>query len=169
MKFISCVSFCLVFLLYPACHRTVRLPLTLSVLRMCVCGLRVRLCAHALPRRACACTSECLDGASACPCMLVVTCDSAKACKSLCACVPARCVRALPDICTLHPLSSHRRLCAGNWLKRSSLSGLTDGVEDLLDISSVDRLSFIRQSSKVGRPQGGIGSKPELQIRKSGL
>lgn len=37
----------------------------------------------------------------------------------------------------------------GNWLKRSSLSGLTDGVEDLLDISSVDRLSFIRQSSKV--------------------
>ncbi|KAJ0009452.1 hypothetical protein NQD34_001154 [Periophthalmus magnuspinnatus] len=31
----------------------------------------------------------------------------------------------------------------------SSLSGLTDGVEDLLDISSVDRLSFIRQSSKV--------------------
>ncbi|TKS65593.1 Protein unc-80 -like protein [Collichthys lucidus] len=38
---------------------------------------------------------------------------------------------------------------AGNWLKRSSLSGLTDGVEDLLDISSVDRLSFIRQSSKV--------------------
>uniref|UniRef100_A0A3Q3N760 Unc-80 homolog, NALCN channel complex subunit n=1 Tax=Mastacembelus armatus TaxID=205130 RepID=A0A3Q3N760_9TELE len=36
-----------------------------------------------------------------------------------------------------------------NWLKRSSLSGLTDGVEDLLDISSVDRLSFIRQSSKV--------------------
>uniref|UniRef100_A0A3Q2ZNL7 Unc-80 homolog (C. elegans) n=1 Tax=Kryptolebias marmoratus TaxID=37003 RepID=A0A3Q2ZNL7_KRYMA len=35
-----------------------------------------------------------------------------------------------------------------NWLKRSSLSGLTDGVEDLLDISSVDRLSFIRQSSK---------------------
>lgn len=42
----------------------------------------------------------------------------------------------------------------GNWLKRSSLSGLTDGVEDLLDISSVDRLSFIRQSSKVrGLPQ----------------
>lgn len=38
---------------------------------------------------------------------------------------------------------------SGNWLKRSSLSGLTDGVEDLLDISSVDRLSFIRQSSKV--------------------
>lgn len=37
----------------------------------------------------------------------------------------------------------------GNWLKRSSLSGLADGVEDLLDISSVDRLSFIRQSSKV--------------------
>lgn len=37
----------------------------------------------------------------------------------------------------------------GNWLKRSSLSGLTDNVEDLLDISSVDRLSFIRQSSKV--------------------
>nr|XP_060638222.1 protein unc-80 homolog isoform X11 [Anolis sagrei ordinatus] len=36
-----------------------------------------------------------------------------------------------------------------NWLKRSSLSGLADGVEDLLDISSVDRLSFIRQSSKV--------------------
>lgn len=41
------------------------------------------------------------------------------------------------------------RLSPGNWLKRSSLSGLTDGVEDLLDISSVDRLSFIRQSSKV--------------------
>lgn len=40
-------------------------------------------------------------------------------------------------------------LVPGNWLKRSSLSGLTDGVEDLLDISSVDRLSFIRQSSKV--------------------
>ena len=37
----------------------------------------------------------------------------------------------------------------GNWLKRSSLSGLTDGVEDLLDISSVDRLSFNRQGSKV--------------------
>lgn len=42
-------------------------------------------------------------------------------------------------------------LSPGNWLKRSSLSGLTDGVEDLLDISSVDRLSFIRQSSKVRR------------------
>uniref|UniRef100_A0A6I8RAH8 Uncharacterized protein n=1 Tax=Xenopus tropicalis TaxID=8364 RepID=A0A6I8RAH8_XENTR len=41
------------------------------------------------------------------------------------------------------------KLPLGNWLKRSSLSGLTDGVEDLLDISSVDRLSFIRQSSKV--------------------
>ncbi|RVE75230.1 hypothetical protein OJAV_G00014730 [Oryzias javanicus] len=41
------------------------------------------------------------------------------------------------------------KLPIGNWLKRSSLSGLTDGVEDLLDISSVDRLSFIRQSSKV--------------------
>lgn len=41
----------------------------------------------------------------------------------------------------------------GNWLKRSSLSGLTDGVEDLLDISSVDRLSFIRQSSKVSLPE----------------
>ncbi|XP_071977418.1 protein unc-80 homolog isoform X11 [Engystomops pustulosus] len=40
------------------------------------------------------------------------------------------------------------KLPLGNWLKRSSLSGLTDGVEDLLDISSVDRLSFIRQSSK---------------------
>ncbi|XP_073489623.1 protein unc-80 homolog isoform X7 [Aquarana catesbeiana] len=40
------------------------------------------------------------------------------------------------------------RLPLGNWLKRSSLSGLTDNVEDLLDISSVDRLSFIRQSSK---------------------
>uniref|UniRef100_A0A7M4E2W3 Unc-80 homolog, NALCN channel complex subunit n=1 Tax=Crocodylus porosus TaxID=8502 RepID=A0A7M4E2W3_CROPO len=38
-----------------------------------------------------------------------------------------------------------------NWLKRSSLSGLADGVEDLLDISSVDRLSFIRQSSKVNK------------------
>lgn len=37
----------------------------------------------------------------------------------------------------------------GNWLKRSSISGLADGVEDLLDISSVDRLSFIRQSSRV--------------------
>ncbi|TKS64899.1 Protein unc-80 -like protein [Collichthys lucidus] len=44
-------------------------------------------------------------------------------------------------------LCDPERLC--NWLKRSSLSGLTDGVEDLLDISSVDRLSFIRQSSKV--------------------
>ncbi|KGL82693.1 Protein unc-80, partial [Tinamus guttatus] len=54
-----------------------------------------------------------------------------------------------------------------NWLKRSSLSGLADGVEDLLDISSVDRLSFIRQSSKVkftsavklsegGGPGGGL-------------
>ncbi|TKS64885.1 Protein unc-80 -like protein [Collichthys lucidus] len=42
-----------------------------------------------------------------------------------------------------------RTTAVGNWLKRSSLSGLTDGVEDLLDISSVDRLSFIRQSSKV--------------------
>uniref|UniRef100_A0A8C5MCX8 Unc-80 homolog, NALCN channel complex subunit n=1 Tax=Leptobrachium leishanense TaxID=445787 RepID=A0A8C5MCX8_9ANUR len=41
------------------------------------------------------------------------------------------------------------KLPLGNWLKRSSLSGLTDGVEDFLDISSVDRLSFIRQSSKV--------------------
>ncbi|XP_075463304.1 protein unc-80 homolog isoform X20 [Ascaphus truei] len=41
------------------------------------------------------------------------------------------------------------KLPLGNWLKRSSLSGLTDGVEDLLDISSVDRLSFIRQTSKV--------------------
>ncbi|XP_072902899.1 protein unc-80 homolog isoform X3 [Hemitrygon akajei] len=41
------------------------------------------------------------------------------------------------------------KLPIGNWLKRSSLSGLTDGVEDLLDISSVDRLSFIRQNSKV--------------------
>uniref|UniRef100_A0A673NQR8 Protein unc-80 homolog n=1 Tax=Sinocyclocheilus rhinocerous TaxID=307959 RepID=A0A673NQR8_9TELE len=41
------------------------------------------------------------------------------------------------------------KLPIGNWLKRSSLSGLADGVEDLLDISSVDRLSFIRQSSKV--------------------
>ncbi|XP_068101289.1 protein unc-80 homolog isoform X14 [Hyperolius riggenbachi] len=41
------------------------------------------------------------------------------------------------------------KLPLGNWLKRSSLSGLTDNVEDLLDISSVDRLSFIRQSSKV--------------------
>ncbi|XP_053139417.1 protein unc-80 homolog isoform X10 [Hemicordylus capensis] len=41
------------------------------------------------------------------------------------------------------------KLPLGNWLKRSSLSGLADGVEDLLDISSVDRLSFIRQSSKV--------------------
>ncbi|KAM6945754.1 LOW QUALITY PROTEIN: protein unc-80 homolog [Aplochiton taeniatus] len=41
------------------------------------------------------------------------------------------------------------KLPIGNWLKRSSLSGLTDGVEDLLDISSMDRLSFIRQSSKV--------------------
>ncbi|TDG96326.1 hypothetical protein EPR50_G00238960 [Perca flavescens] len=41
-------------------------------------------------------------------------------------------------------LLEHR---ATGW--RSSLSGLTDGVEDLLDISSVDRLSFIRQSSKV--------------------
>ncbi|XP_068101298.1 protein unc-80 homolog isoform X22 [Hyperolius riggenbachi] len=40
------------------------------------------------------------------------------------------------------------KLPLGNWLKRSSLSGLTDNVEDLLDISSVDRLSFIRQSSK---------------------
>lgn len=40
-------------------------------------------------------------------------------------------------------------------MKRSSLSGLTDGVEDLLDISSVDRLSFIRQSSKV-RGGGGV-------------
>lgn len=43
----------------------------------------------------------------------------------------------------------HTHMSSGNWLKRSSLSGLTDGVEDLLDISSVDRLSFIRQSSKV--------------------
>lgn len=43
----------------------------------------------------------------------------------------------------------HIDVSSGNWLKRSSLSGLTDGVEDLLDISSVDRLSFIRQSSKV--------------------
>ncbi|XP_076872130.1 protein unc-80 homolog isoform X4 [Brachyhypopomus gauderio] len=41
------------------------------------------------------------------------------------------------------------KLPIGNWLKRSSLSGLADGVEDLLDISSVDRLSFIRQSAKV--------------------
>ncbi|XP_072274669.1 protein unc-80 homolog isoform X5 [Pyxicephalus adspersus] len=40
------------------------------------------------------------------------------------------------------------KLPLGNWLKRSSLSGLTDNVDDLLDISSVDRLSFIRQSSK---------------------
>ncbi|OXB64717.1 hypothetical protein ASZ78_014988 [Callipepla squamata] len=59
------------------------------------------------------------------------------------------------------------KLPIGNWLKRSSLSGLADGVEDLLDISSVDRLSFIRQSSKVkftsavklsegGGPGGGL-------------
>ncbi|XP_035384136.1 protein unc-80 homolog isoform X2 [Electrophorus electricus] len=41
------------------------------------------------------------------------------------------------------------KLPIGNWLKRSSLSGLADGVEDLLDISSVDRLSFIRQNAKV--------------------
>nr|XP_020864423.1 protein unc-80 homolog isoform X7 [Phascolarctos cinereus] len=54
-----------------------------------------------------------------------------------------------------------------NWLKRSSLSGLADGVEDLLDISSVDRLSFIRQSSKVKftsavkLSEGGPGSGME--------
>lgn len=50
----------------------------------------------------------------------------------------------------------------GNWLKRSSLSGLADGVEDLLDISSVDRLSFIRQSSKVNM-SGGIAKNLEGQ------
>ena len=50
----------------------------------------------------------------------------------------------------------------GNWLKRSSLSGLADGVEDLLDISSVDRLSFIRQSSKVN-VSGGIAETFEGQ------
>ncbi|XP_016102315.1 protein unc-80 homolog [Sinocyclocheilus grahami] len=54
------------------------------------------------------------------------------------------------------PIACHRKArhpltlsMLRNWLKRSSLSGLADGVEDLLDISSVDRLSFIRQSSKV--------------------
>lgn len=47
----------------------------------------------------------------------------------------------------------------GNWLKRSSLSGLTDGVEDLLDISSVDRLSFIRQSSKVSCRRGTLSKR----------
>ncbi|KAG7239268.1 hypothetical protein INR49_029379 [Caranx melampygus] len=46
-------------------------------------------------------------------------------------------------------IEAELKKATGNWLKRSSLSGLTDGVEDLLDISSVDRLSFIRQSSKV--------------------
>ncbi|KAK2489676.1 hypothetical protein MC885_015634, partial [Smutsia gigantea] len=59
------------------------------------------------------------------------------------------------------------KLPIGNWLKRSSLSGLADGVEDLLDISSVDRLSFIRQSSKVKftsavkLSEGGPGSGME--------
>ncbi|XP_078235394.1 protein unc-80 homolog isoform X16 [Pogona vitticeps] len=59
------------------------------------------------------------------------------------------------------------KLPLGNWLKRSSLSGLADGVEDLLDISSVDRLSFIRQSSKVKftsavkLSEGGPGSGME--------
>ncbi|ETE65869.1 Protein unc-80-like protein, partial [Ophiophagus hannah] len=54
-----------------------------------------------------------------------------------------------------------------NWLKRSSISGLADGVEDLLDISSVDRLSFIRQSSRVKftsavkLSEGGPGSGME--------
>ncbi|KAJ3584353.1 hypothetical protein NHX12_014848 [Muraenolepis orangiensis] len=59
-----------------------------------------------------------------------------------------------------------------NWLKRSSLSGLTDGVEDLLDISSVDRLSFIRQSSKVKftsavkLSEGGAGADEEENFFK---
>lgn len=67
---------------------------------------------------------------------------------------PCACV-ALPYLtlssCVLDVLCDRFgfHVSAGNWLKRSSLSGLTDGVEDLLDISSVDRLSFIRQSSKV--------------------
>lgn len=55
----------------------------------------------------------------------------------------------------------------GNWLKRSSLSGLTDGVEDLLDISSVDRLSFIRQSSKVSRRQGALSKR--LETSRQGI
>uniref|UniRef100_A0A8C6VR30 Unc-80 homolog, NALCN channel complex subunit n=1 Tax=Naja naja TaxID=35670 RepID=A0A8C6VR30_NAJNA len=59
------------------------------------------------------------------------------------------------------------KLPLGNWLKRSSISGLADGVEDLLDISSVDRLSFIRQSSRVKftsavkLSEGGPGSGME--------
>lgn len=54
-------------------------------------------------------------------------------------------------VSVVHVPFFNSRVSPGNWLKRSSLSGLTDGVEDLLDISSVDRLSFIRQSSKVSR------------------
>ncbi|XP_078453386.1 protein unc-80 homolog [Lampetra planeri] len=63
------------------------------------------------------------------------------------------------------------KLPLGNWLKRGSLSGTADPREDLLDVASIDRLSFIRQNSKVkftsvtklseaggledGRPGGG--------------
>uniref|UniRef100_A0A8C4R3Z6 Uncharacterized protein n=1 Tax=Eptatretus burgeri TaxID=7764 RepID=A0A8C4R3Z6_EPTBU len=42
------------------------------------------------------------------------------------------------------------KLPLGNWLKRGSLSGISDPREDLLDVASIDRLSFIRQSAKVG-------------------
>uniref|UniRef100_UPI00358FE682 protein unc-80 homolog n=1 Tax=Myxine glutinosa TaxID=7769 RepID=UPI00358FE682 len=41
------------------------------------------------------------------------------------------------------------KLPLGNWLKRGSLSGISDPREDLLDVASIDRLSFIRQSAKV--------------------
>lgn len=78
-----------------------------------------------------------------CGCLGVTQCGPA----ALFVCPVARVIaRLISDYISFHfTFDGH----SGNWLKRSSLSGLTDGVEDLLDISSVDRLSFIRQSSKV--------------------
>lgn len=82
----------------------------------------------------------------ACPCVRVFGCDPVWT-SSLSVCLVARVIARLIFYFLSFDITFDDR--SGNWLKRSSLSGLTDGVEDLLDISSVDRLSFIRQSSKV--------------------
>ncbi|KAG7280341.1 hypothetical protein CRUP_024133 [Coryphaenoides rupestris] len=52
------------------------------------------------------------------------------------------------------------KLPIGNWLKRSSLSGLTDGVEDLLDISSVKFTSAVKLS------EGAAGADEEENFFK---
>lgn len=108
----------------------------------------VNLCESLYTLNVCVCAVT----LSECPC--IVPCST-----HWCACIhnPSVVTRFI-DL----PLYYHTWWCScqcfficvfsGNWLKRSSLSGLTDGVEDLLDISSVDRLSFIRQSSKVSSP-----------------